>query len=426
MKRFIAFVFLLICIAACQKAPFLSMTGPRSFNFTDEGGKQSLSFTCNRDWHISSSDSWIQVSPSSGTATDGEVTITITCEPNTTYDPRNATFAVKVEELSETVSVSQETNYGIIVPTKSYDLSSAANTIEVEVQANVQYAVSISDTWVKQTGTKGLTSDKLLFSVEVNETYYSRSATITIEAENGVSTQTINLEQEGRQIPDEVVDLGLVVKDYDGNKYRILWAKCNLGATKPEEYGDYYAWGEVSSYCISQDPLVWKEGKEGGYCPQSYSWANGYLECLTKYCFSYTPTYWNGDGEPDNKSTLEPEDDAVCVSKGGDWRMPTLGELSAVRGCCDWTWTNLNGVAGYLGKCRRNENTIFLPAAGSMVGTKLKNAGTVGTYWSSSLFDYNPHMAGIITFDSNRDAYGGTFRDVGLPIRPVFVIKVIE
>ena len=176
MKRIISQLFVLVSlvfvVASCQKAPFLTLNTPRSFTFTRDGGSQSITFTCNRDWSVSSSESWIQVSPSSGTASDGEVTVKITCAENTTYDARTATVTVKVEELTETISISQDTGLGLIVSPSSFDLTNVAQTIEIEVQKNVEYNISIDPAareWITHTGTKGLTSEKLAFSIAANE-----------------------------------------------------------------------------------------------------------------------------------------------------------------------------------------------------------------------------------------------------------------
>ena len=76
MRRIISYLFMLVSLAfmtaSCQKAPFVTLNTPRSFTFTRDGGTQNITFTCNRNWSVSSSESWIQVSPSSGTASDGE------------------------------------------------------------------------------------------------------------------------------------------------------------------------------------------------------------------------------------------------------------------------------------------------------------------------------------------------------------------
>lgn len=178
---------------SCQKAPSLTMSGPTNLELNADGGSNSITFTANRDWTIKSSDPWVTVSPSSGEASDSPVTVTVRCGANTTYDDRTATVTIIMEELSQTVTIKQAAALGLIVPTQNYEVQAEAGTLEVEVQANVQYQVSTSADWIKQTNTKGLTTDKLAFSIEENKTRDARSATITI-AGNGM-TQTIAISQ---------------------------------------------------------------------------------------------------------------------------------------------------------------------------------------------------------------------------------------
>ena len=80
------------------------------------------------------------------------------CNANTTYDDRTATVTIRMEDLSQSVTIKQPANKGVVLPKQVFDLQSDAKTIDVEVQANVQYTVSTSVSWIKQTGTKGLTS----------------------------------------------------------------------------------------------------------------------------------------------------------------------------------------------------------------------------------------------------------------------------
>ena len=226
MKRALTIVLALvfaISFTACEKAPFLTMTEPRNCTFTRDGGTQSFSFTCNRDWSVSSSDSWIKVSPSSGVKSDQEVTITITCSANTTYDPRNATITVRVEELTETISVTQETGLGLIVSPTTFDLTNAAQEIEIEVQKNVQYAVSIDDAckdWISQKGTKALSSEKVTFAIAANETYDNREGKITIKQIEGELASTVIVKQKASNIvfADSFVEECLVeLYDLDGD-----------------------------------------------------------------------------------------------------------------------------------------------------------------------------------------------------------------
>ena len=195
---------------SCQKAPELTLTGPATLEISADGGSNSITFTANRDWSMRSSDSWVSVSPSSGTASDGTVTVSIRCNENTTYEDRSATITITMEELSQMVTVKQPANLGIVIPTQTYNLASDARSIEVEVQSNVQYSVSVSDNWIKQTGTKVLTSNKLTFSVEENDTYAARSATITIKPQNAtVQEQVISVKQAQKN--------ALIVKDSSFN-----------------------------------------------------------------------------------------------------------------------------------------------------------------------------------------------------------------
>ena len=198
MKRLLSIVLSIICLAACQKAPFLSLTGSRSFSFSRDGGTQTITFTCNKDWSASSTESWLRISPSSGSASDGTISVAMTCSPNNTYDSRTATITIRVEELSETITVSQDTGLGLIVSPSSFDLTNAAQTIEVEVQKNVNYSVTIDDAckdWIKQGGTKALTTDKVTFVISANEAYDDRAGKITFSQKDGNLTQTVTVKQ---------------------------------------------------------------------------------------------------------------------------------------------------------------------------------------------------------------------------------------
>ena len=110
MKRIFSLALTFICLFglfSCEKAPSITMTSPRTFLFPRDGGSQSFTFTCNRSWSVSTTDSWIQVSPSSGSASGEDITVKITCSPNTTYDPRSAVLTIKVEELSDVLRVDE-------------------------------------------------------------------------------------------------------------------------------------------------------------------------------------------------------------------------------------------------------------------------------------------------------------------------------
>ena len=207
---------------------------------------------------------------------------------------------------------------------------------------------------------------------------------------------------------DSIVNLTLIVKsgvanyEYVDLGLSVKWATCNVGAEKPEEYGDYFAWGEV-------------EPKE------NYDWST-YKYCVdnrynfTKYC---NDSYFGKDGFMDNKTVLEPEDDASTMNWGGAWRMPTKAEQDELRNNCTWTWITQSGVNGYK-VTGPNSNSIFLPAAGYMDEGALYGAGSDGYYWSSSLcLDLLLDAYSVVFYSGSVDWYGSS-RHYGLAVRPVY------
>lgn len=186
------------------------------------------------------------------------------------------------------------------------------------------------------------------------------------------------------------IDLGLSVK----------WASCNLGAEKPEDYGDYYAWGETEP--------------KSDYSWSTYKWGSSSFN-LTKYNTKSTC------GAVDNKTVLNPEDDVVHGKLGGDWRMPTYAEWTELLTNCTWTWTtnhNESGISGII-VTGHNGNSIFFPAAGYRDDTNLLDAGSAGGYWSSSLTTGEPDYAGSVGFYSTDFNGGFSRRYFGRSVRPV-------
>ena len=163
----------------------------------------------------------------------------------------------------------------------------------------------------------------------------------------------------------KAIDLGLSVK----------WASCNLGANKPEEYGNYYTWGETTP----KDCYNWS----------TYKYGSDRRE-LTKYC---TDSDYGKDGFVDNKTVLELADDAARANLGGAWRMPTKEEWTELREKCTWKWTTLNGFEGCIVKSHINGNSIFLPAAGYRYKYDLSFNCFSFNYWSSSIDTDCPYGA---------------------------------
>ena len=225
-------------------------------------------------------------------------------------------------------------------------------------------------------------------------------------------------------IPAGAVDLGIVMTRADGTTYKLYWAQSNLSTSglcaNPEDYGDYYAWGETEPYYTeghSQDSPCssWRSRTNPsitGYDWASYKWYNGSSTTLTKY--NTNSSY----GTVDNKTVLDSEDDVAHVKLGGKWRMPTYEEWTALRTQCTWTWTTQNGINGRL-VTASNGNSIFLPAAGYRHNPFLSRAGSYGYYWSSSIDTDYPDTACGVDFGSNSVGRNSSSRFFGQSVRPV-------
>ena len=182
-----------------------------------------------------------------------------------------------------------------------------------------------------------------------------------------------------------------------------LWATDNIGAATADTWGTYFAWGEVDG---------------GIFDWEHYKWCvDGDMANLTKYC---TKSYL---GIVDDKTELDPEDDAAYVQWGPAWRMPTREQQQELVDYCSWQWSFRHGVYGYL-LTAPNDSTLFLPAGGYYNGTTCSGFNEMGLYWSRSLLEMNPSFANYLFFDSNsRSAQGSTYRAFGNSIRAVRATK---
>ena len=190
----------------------------------------------------------------------------------------------------------------------------------------------------------------------------------------GYSVRAVRMPEENH----EYVDLGLT----SGT----LWATCNIGASAPEEYGDYFAWGET-------------EPKEA-YTWENYKWCEGSFDTMTKYC---TDSGYGSNGFTDGKTELDPEDDAAYVNWGPSWRMPTHEQQRELVEQCTWTYKTYVGIKGQL-VTGPNGNTIFLPAARSSIQESPHGTGTWGSwafYWTRTLRTNHSDNASDLLYPSN-------------------------
>lgn len=176
----------------------------------------------------------------------------------------------------------------------------------------------------------------------------------------------------------DAVDLGLSV----------LWATCNLGAETPQDYGNYYTWGET-------DP----KDSYGLYDEKWWS-SKGY----TKY------------NDSDKRTTLSLDDDAAQANYGGRWRMPTREEFKELIDKCSWEFVR---GKGYKVKSKINGNSIFLPVTGYYEGEYLLGEGSSGNYLSASVSEKSHHWATSLVINSSGVELSDYYRYCGKPVRPV-------
>ena len=212
--------------------------------------------------------------------------------------------------------------------------------------------------------------------LESNTTYYVRAYAVNANDAAGYGEEV-----SFTTLVPTYVDLGLSVK----------WATFNVGATSPEDYGDYFAWGETST----------KETYDYDNCP-----TDG-LDILQLQARGYI----------DSEGNLTAQYDAATANWGGSWRMPTKAEMQELIDKCNWKWTTQNGVEGYK-VTGPNGNSIFLPAAGCRLGSSLSSyAGRYGFYWSST--PYESSRAYGFDFYSDLHEVDDLGRLNGQSVRPV-------
>ena len=279
----------------------------------------------------------------------------------------------------------------VVISASSVELNKAELTLGPGGTATLKATVLPEDTtveveWSSSDETVATVKDGKVTAVTVGE------ATITAKASKKTATCSVKV------VDMEAVDLGLPVK----------WATCNVGASKPEEYGDYFAWGEVDT----KERYDW----------ESYKWRGTSSITLTKYCPKDKNSYWAGEGSADGRTVLEPEDDAAHVILGGTWRMPTYKDYVELKNNCTWTWTTQNGVSGKLAT-GKNGNSIFLPAAGywedDQLITNFDGGEVIGAYWEATLDTVDSPDCACSMYLGNSLIGRSTGRCWGLSIRPV-------
>ena len=218
-----------------------------------------------------------------------------------------------------------------------------------------------------------------------NIRYYGQSVRLVRESNNNTDNEDTGDDKPVK--PDEGEDSSLNANGHEyvdlGLPSGTLWATMNIGATAPENYGNYYAWGEITT--------------KSSYTSSNYTYSS-------------------------NPATLPLSKDVASVSWGGDWRMPTQEELDELLTECTWTWVVKNGLNGY-NVTGSNGNSIFLPAAGYRYNSDLKSTASSGFYWSSSICSSNSDNAYALGFNSGYIYWTTGSRDYARSVRPVLSAK---
>ena len=207
--------------------------------------------------------------------------------------------------------------------------------------------------------------------------------------EEQVGTKLPATEETGTYNGHSYVDLGL--------PSGTLWATCNLGANRPEEYGDYYAWGETVT--------------KSYYSINTYKYYDKHKGVVTKYNIS--PAY----GQVDNLMILNANDDAATNKWGEGWSIPSRNDWNELQNYCEWNWSRQNGIAGY-SICGKNGNCIFIPASGYRGSNETRLIGFEARYWTKVL-NSGLERAWCTFYNSSEIKVGACFRGYGCSIRPV-------
>ena len=312
-------------------------------------------------------------------------------------------------------------------------MSLAANVIAsptvTDVVAKQRYPWNgLVDITCKVTGISGTDQWKFSVSAVMPDSGEARQVSQFWVVKNGVNSTDKKVQANGtyKLLWDAKADLGQVT--YDNMVMRVTvidhetvqlwengpyWATTNIGAENPEDYGYYFWWGDTVGYKRENNKWVASDGSSS-----NFSFAPGNTPTYNKSNSTLQSEGWiTADG------VLSPEHDAAHIHWGGNWRMPTDAEFSALENNCTTTWTTRNGVYGRLvtGKGAYADRSIFLPAAGYGYGSDLSYPGSYGVYWSSSPDSDDSDYAWDLGFDSS---YFYRFRSYcyrfyGRSVRPV-------
>lgn len=354
-----------------------------------EGGVVDISFLSSLEYEViipQEAQSWITLLPKTRAI---EYTESLFINENNNEE-RDCEIIIKTTDgklsISYIITQSSQSVFGITLDSNAIKLFQG-QTFILTPSIYPSYATNKAIVWNSSDLNVATVSDAGSVTAKADGT-----ATITATTVDGGYSATCSvtvIPTAGTYNGHTWVDLGLP----SGTK----WSDRNLGASATSDFGNYYSWGEIS----------FKET----YKTSAYKWYNGNVNVITKY---------NTDsafGTVDNKTVLEPADDAAIANWGGSWKVPSKEQWEELINNCDWTWSAQNGNNGYIITSRTNGSSIFLAASGYYSESGGTNINSGGSYWACSLND--PHIASNLSFSVSSILVHQGYRHLGQTIRPV-------
>ena len=386
MKRLFKYIFLLplLLVVSCVYDEGLSIedvlkVSDNTFEFTAAGDEIEFTIESYCGWEIKCEADWVSFSDYEGDSKDVKNVLTVS--ENLSLNARtvqaeivNYRYGINIK-----LNISQEAGVPYIkTSSERLELDYEGGLAEIKVSSSVPWEASVDVDWIEispKSGESGVCTMTIVVGENVLEE--SREGIITLKNEEYSLTMYVKIQQ-NKGVPNingyEYVDLGL--------PSGLKWATCNVGASSPEEYGDYYAWGEI--------------------------------ETKSEYYESNSKTRGKLMSDISGNSIY----DVARAKWGGSWRLPTKKEMEELINECEWKWATINDKIG----CKvtgPNGNSIFLPVAGCRYWSLLDYEGWNGYYWSSTPYESDDYSAYDLEFNSSeRYVYWGD-RSNGQSVRPV-------
>lgn len=383
-------------------------TDGRTITLPNEIGPYPVDIEMESDWEISNKTVWFSVVPLSGDKGLHTIYINLLYVNTSSDSEKSGEFIVRYDDGREIV-------YTVILPPASIDELNLVMPEGVEFPVDAEggdydtfipfiienYGYEYFEShgepalWIEN-GADWLSNVEYAYLEYGDDCtgYINLTADANTSGSDRTGTFTFGFEDQSYDIsisqPQLDTDLGNATGQFNGHDYvdlglSVMWATCNVGASSPSEYGDYYAWGETETkVTYTQDNC------------ERYNEDIGDISGNIRY-------------------------DVAASNWGDGWRLPTRAELEELVDMCDWVWCRNEYSWGYL-VIGPNGNKIFLPAAGNYFYQKHYNAGEMGNYWSSTPDDSRTSAYDIFFHTQNgyENLYvGETTRYYGQSVRPV-------